>query len=309
MITNSNIGKKHTGQNLGNQLFQIAAMYGMAKRYNTRVILSPDWKYLPSFHLSDEIVLEEKDPELVLKEPFWHYCIDYFDQFKDQIKTTVTFIDAYLQSEKYWDCDGDAIRHLFAFKPELDDRIRLEQKNVISADAVVVSVRRGDFITNPNHFLLPKEYYLQALEQYFPGKDLVIFSDDFKWCKKVFGRLAGRNVYFADSYDAISQLCFMRQFSNFVISNSTFSWWGAYLSNAKDKKVVRPHYIFDGPLRTINIKDHYPQSWIEFKHQPEERNKLSQFLFYNDNNYRIKSWARGVLYTVYSKFFKTNSNQ
>ncbi|MFV0605266.1 MAG: alpha-1,2-fucosyltransferase [Niabella sp.] len=182
---------------------------------------------------------------------------------------------------------------------------------MITVKTVAISVRRGDFITNPNHYLLPFEYYFDAYCKFFPDYDIVIFTDDFKWCKKMFGKLKTVSVCYSDKYNSIEQLCFMSMFSNFIISNSTFSWWGAYLADPKNKTVIRPHYVFDGAKKTeLNIKDHYPGEWIEFKHEEVVRPYLQKILFYNDNNYRLKSWSRKQLFTIYNKLpFKNFINK
>ncbi len=49
-------------------------------------------------------------------------------------------------------------------------------------------------------------------------------------------------------------------------ANSTFSWWGAYLSEAEEKQVVRPYHHFDGPLKNVSIADHYPTEWLVYNH-------------------------------------------
>ena len=49
----------------------------------------------------------------------------------------------------------------------------------------------------------------------------------------------------------------MTQCKNFIVGPSTFSWWGAWLSNKNDKICIRPKY-----LNPSNNKDFWPQDWI-----------------------------------------------
>ena len=104
-----------------------------------------------------------------------------------------------------------------------------------------------------------------AYRTYFQGLDVYVFSDDLDWCKENLATMA-HTVHFADELDAIHQLCLMSQFKKFIIANSTFSWWGAYLSEAEEKQVVRPYHHFDGPLKNVSIADHYPTEWLVYNH-------------------------------------------
>jgi hypothetical protein len=56
-------------------------------------------------------------------------------------------------------------------------------------------------------------------------------------------------------------LCLMSMCDHNIIANSSFSWWGAWLNNNPNKKVVAPKKWF-GPAYTHNTKDLYPESWI-----------------------------------------------
>jgi hypothetical protein len=78
------------------------------------------------------------------------------------------------------------------------------------------------------------------------------------------------NVHFADELGCkkdIEQLALMSLCDHFIISNSTFSWWGAYLGEKEHSKIIHPAYHFAGKLlQTSNAKDYYPERWINFDH-------------------------------------------
>lgn len=295
MITLSYKGNPFSGVNLGNHLFVFASALGLAKRYNTSLAIPSSWRYLNSFTLLPEVKISDEIPETVIKEQNFHYDIEFFDQYKDLFQNKLVGIYGFLQSEKYWHNNLTEIRTFLKFSKDLSDRVYAEKKELITPDTVAISVRRGDFITSPNHYLLPFEYYIDALNEYFPHQPpIVIFTDDFKWCKKVFSRLPNE-VHFADTYNNIEQLCFMSMFSNYIISNSTFSWWGAYLSNAEQKIVIKPYYVFDGHLKlTHDLRDHYPDKWLTYKHQEKKRNAIIKFLYYNDNIYKLKYFSKRI---------------
>ena len=104
---------------------------------------------------------------------------------------------------------------------------------------------------------------------HFPGYhkkfNLLIFSDDMDYCRLHFAGL--KNVKFAEG-DAIEQLCAMSLCDHFIISNSTFSWWGAYLGEKDHTKIIRPLKALDGPLaKKSDEKDFYPRRWIMFDHE------------------------------------------
>ena len=49
--------------------------------------------------------------------------------------------------------------------------------------------------------------------------------------------------------------------SDFIIANSTFSWWGAWLSSNKEKKVIAPQKWYGPELQHLTLKDQLPESW------------------------------------------------
>lgn len=268
MIISQYLGNPRLNRNLGNQLFELASLIGLAKRYNTSLMLPPKWQYRSSFNLNSSIQYGNVDAFASIREPEFHCCLEFFDKFEHILKNERVYVEGYFQSELYWKPFEDEIRKAFEFAISIkeDTDSFLTNNDIEVENFVAVSVRRGDFAVDANHYLLPFEYYIGAITLYFPEKDIIVFSDDIPWCKEHFC-MADRRIVFSENKNAIEQLSLMSRFSDFVLANSTFSWWGAYLSQAKIKKVVRPYYHFDGELKIKNnLKDHYPSSWIVYNH-------------------------------------------
>lgn len=268
MIISQYLGNPRLNRNLGNQLFELASLIGLAKRYNTSLMLPPKWQYRSSFNLNSSIQYGNVDAFASIREPEFHCCLEFFDKFEHVLKNERVYVEGYFQSELYWKPFEDEIRKAFEFAISIkeDTDSFLTNNDIEVENFVAVSVRRGDFAVDANHYLLPFEYYIGAITLYFPEKDIMVFSDDIPWCKEHFC-MADRRIVFSENKNAIEQLSLMSRFSDFVLANSTFSWWGAYLSQAKTKKVVRPYYHFDGELKIKNnLKDHYPSSWIVYNH-------------------------------------------
>lgn len=266
MITFSRFGVKG---NLGNQLFQLASLIGFSKKYNQPLHL-PAWTYKRYFqHTPYTIDSRVKGSQQMSEGDVYHYAPEHWDR----IATGSWNIDGWLQTEKYWEHAKEEVRKALTWERNFEQQVL----NGISIrkfeNAIAITVRRGDYVGNPNYDLLPVSYYMQALMQEFPDyltRQIMIFSDDIPYCKIHFAGLP--NVWFADKLSPIVQLCIMSHCNNFVISNSTFSWWGAYLAEMRnpDVKVVRPKYLFAGPLlERSDSKDHWPERWTVYDHKED----------------------------------------
>jgi len=118
-----------------------------------------------------------------------------------------------------------------------------------------------------SHRNLPFEYFEKAIE--FMGKDrtYIICSNNIELCKKQ-TQFKGENFIFNEInpegiYKGHFDLCLISKCSDFIISNSTFAWWGAWLGENKDKKIVCPHPWYGETLSHIKTDDLYPDSWIK----------------------------------------------
>ena len=208
MITFSKLG--HYGR-LGNQLWQIASTIGIAEK-SQHDFCFPDWEWQKFF--------PNKLPT----------CSDTFDAAK-VVEKTPYFTDYNLNSSYDWDLYGyfqswkyfanceDKIRHYFHF-PKLPLK------------GVAVHVRHGDYLyLNHIHPVLPLEYYQEAMKQ-FKGEAFTIFSDDIEWCKENF---TGKNVdFFEPNGNDFLDFSYMAGFSKFIIANSSYSWWAAWLSGSSE---------------------------------------------------------------------------
>jgi hypothetical protein len=262
MITFSKFGNYG---NLGNQLHQLATLMGLSKKYGCDLII-PQWKYARYF------VNPPKEgnihTDLKITEPYYHYTPEFWNNYQESFKSKNVDILGWLQTEKYWQhCKSEVLEALQFQQPFYADLFKKFQ-SVFEKPVIAISIRRGDFITNPNFYLLPIEYYLGALKEYFPSYKnyhILFFSDDLDYCRMTIKKNKG--LYFATGLNAIEQLCLMSMCDQFIISNSTFSWWGAMLGEKKHSKIIRPAYLFDGELlKRFDWKDHYPDRWIKYDH-------------------------------------------
>ena len=98
----------------------------------------------------------------------------------------------------------------------------------LSKNAVALHVRRGDYLHHPDHLVLTLRYYQKALAYMQAIKtdpEIFVFSDDIEWCKEQF-----EDVHFVELPEDFLQFELIRACKHFIIANSTFSWWAAFLA-------------------------------------------------------------------------------
>lgn len=253
MLTFKSLGKKG---NLGNQLFQIASTIGIAKK-NGHEFVFPEWPYAKNFNYNFQFY---KDGDFQFKQivensyAFYEWNLDSgnFD------------VNGALQSEKYF--DRAFTKKVFEFKTDFVKELLEKHQYLFEKETIFISVRRGDFVYHPDYYQLPYQYYFLALKENFPNwkeRNLIFTSDDIKYCKYHFGFL--ENAIFLENLSAIEQLAVSSHGKDFIISNSTFSWWCAWLGEKENSKIVRPLKNFRGEIAKINDdSDYFPDRWISF---------------------------------------------
>lgn len=156
-----------------------------------------------------------------------------------------SYIDGFFQSPKYFIGYEDIIRQDFKLRNEPSDNIKQMYKDISNNESLCMHVRRGDFVGNPNHDVLDSDYYNKAISL-LEGKTnidtIYIFSDDIQWCKDNM-HFNYPTVFVSEEYAGLKgegHMYLMSACKNFIIPNSTFAWWGVWLSENKNKKVVAP---------------------------------------------------------------------
>ena len=143
--------------------------------------------------------------------------------------------------------------------------IQLESESL--TPPIVVHIRRGDYVAIRELGILSELYYgpsISFLANQFPASPIWIFSDDFEGIAEYIPNQVMQRCRLINFEPANSaaNLMAMRLGFAYVISNSTYSWWGAFLSVTESPTVVCPKNWF---ATKPNALDLIPPGWIEWE--------------------------------------------
>ena len=257
------IGYNHLGKNgrLGNQMFQYAALRGIAakKEYDFLIPESnfeDEWNH---HQLFEAFVLSNLKNTGYISENFYKekengthiFDSDYVNNCPDNVS-----LYGFFQTEKYFQHIAESIREDFTFK----DKILNPCKEEFSFDKIIsLHIRRGDYIKKSYYHPLCKfEYYESALEKFDSNIPVMIFSDDPTWCKNQ-SIFSSDRFMVSDTGWNIIDLCLMSMCSHHIIANSSFSWWGAWLSGSNN--VIAPKKWYGPAAEKILTDDLIPGRW------------------------------------------------
>jgi hypothetical protein len=264
------IGFNYLGKlgQLGNQMFQYAAIKGIAANRgynycipnhkdvlvdtlgnNLRIELFNVFKMSNCSALNIQFI-DQNRPSI--QESGFHFNESIFNECPDWVT-----LFGFYQTEKYFKNIEDEIRQDFEF---IDEYHKPCVEMIAGVEnPVAIHIRRGDFLKNSgNHHNLSITYYEKALSMFGADRNAIIFSDDPQWCKdqKAF---SDDRFLVSEGNSSYIDLCLMSLCSDFIIANSTFSWWGAWLANKG--KVIAPSVWFGPNNAHLDIKDLYPEGW------------------------------------------------
>ncbi len=254
---------------LGNQMFQFAALAGISKSNNLDFVI-PDhsmffdyggYRYheLQSCFTLENVKFGNIQNSNLIRIDRYDFDESVMTNFPDNVS-----VFGYFESQRYFEHIEDYIRSNLAFKPHIIKACTEYGTDFMKTNPVAIVIRRGDFLNPaelPYRSVCDIPYYESALQE-FSRRSKIIFSDDIAWCKEqdIF-----KDSFFVEYNGEIPKghfdLCLLSMCNDFIIANSTFSWWGAWLSTNKNKKVIAPVKWFGPALQHHNLKDQIPPSW------------------------------------------------
>jgi hypothetical protein len=163
-------------------------------------------------------------------------------------------IDGYFQSYKYFD-DYKEVIIANAFKNFKIYDTYFNYYNLIKdSNSISIHVRRKQY-----NNLLSIDYYIEAIEymkNQLSNTNYFLFTDDIAWCKENF-IIESLTIVEVYEPNEIQELYLMSMCNHNIIANSSFSWWGAYLSKNTNKVIIAPGKTDIGVLDMF-----FPENWI-----------------------------------------------
>jgi len=269
---------------LGNQMFQYAALKGIATNRGFEYTIPPDgmidqidnYGLLEAFELTTNKNIGYLDTKLGSGENHFHFDENLFNNCQDE-----TSLVGFFQSEKYFKHVEDDLRKDFTFRENWLEPCK-GFRSKINREVIFLHVRRGD----PNlvdrrgfawayvnlqstHPVQPLEYYEKALKEFPEDLPVLVFSDSIDWCKQQ-DIFKGDRFMFSEPDEKYGDgalvpyldLCLMSLCDHAIIANSSMSWWGAWLIQNPNKKVVAPKMWFGPDYADKDTKDLYCENWI-----------------------------------------------
>lgn len=259
---------------LGNQLWQMASTIGRALDDGAQPVFNPGWEYRPYFSVPDEFFgkIQNKKTSTDFSKPQRGY-VDYMQRF-DEFSAHEDFIREIFQPS---DLSKQGISERWP------DLYKNYDKKKIS-----LHIRRGDYVQHADLFPAPTKKYrtdaiydylyssgvdFDTLDEAYEQIDILVFSDDIAWCKRnqpdrftfIEGvsrpvEVRNRKGQPEDQYD----LFLMADCDYHVIANSSYSWWGAFLSG--NEIVAYPSVWFGEGIPEYDVWEKMiPSTWKKFE--------------------------------------------
>ena len=279
------IGYNRLGCNgrLGNQMFQYAALRGIADKRGYEWKIPPeDYQHTANYGLFETFEMSNVKKENIgfvngqsVQENDHCFIPEFFTECPDDIS-----LDGFFQTEKYFIHISDQIRQDYTFKKGYLEPCK-QYIDSLDKPPIFLHVRQADNIGREQfHPILPISYFEECLQEFPEDTPCFVFTDDLEWCKsqeyfKQDRFLFNENVerYNYRTIDGLGKmqntllpqvdLCLMSLCSGAIIANSSFSWWGAWLQNNRGKVIAPdPKKWFGSAMTHLDTSDIVPDRWI-----------------------------------------------
>lgn len=238
---------------LCNQMFQISAAYCLSILYNKRLVIkeiiqSPHSKnnyfetIFRKINHSNQMIIDTNYMYILLfieptDGPLLHFDIPNHNNIE---------LIGFFQNENYFINYRNNILSLF--EPEPEREIKLKNTYIDIYNSYFIHIRRGDYLYDELHYINLDEYYVKAIEYILlinSNAIFYVFSDDITYCHTI-KYLDQPCIKFIKDLDEINSLYLMSMcYQGGIGSNSSYSWWGGYMNENKNKIVIYPNKWFN----------------------------------------------------------------
>jgi hypothetical protein len=261
---------------LGNQLFQFAHAFYLADGDISKIILDTSLlNYHSKRNTKRQFLLNFLDKEcessflsalkIAVKIRFVrisnNFKIIHDKNYKQKFDTSNYDICGYFQADLFY---LESIENKFSeyINSRLNKKITFDAQILPNINSVSIHIRRGDYIdnkfANKVHKSLDIDYYLKAIKVFNINTTVFyIFSDDQKWVERFFLTRVDINYVFASKLGLgdLEEFFLMSKCHNNIISNSTYSWWAAFLNSRVNKTTISPSSWFNDGRDFPKIKN------------------------------------------------------
>lgn len=271
---------------MGNQMFQFAYAKSLSLKYglklefidlSSKARVKRNWGLScfgiePTFHNSysrSKLILKiwlVRKIKKVFPQKLFNILVEDTEYLGPPfLKSPPLLISGYWQGESYFFDYTNQIKSIFSFSLPSQP---ISRSHLLPS--VAIHVRRGDFASDPIaksiHLVCTPQWYRSAwnvMKQKIGDCRAIVFSDDPEWTKLEL-KLSGNVIYNDTDFSAPAwvDMASMSQCDHFIISNSSYSWWAAWLGKNPNKIVIAPkEWLVGKSTSTLGL---CPPSWILF---------------------------------------------
>lgn len=259
----------------GNQLFEVAAGYAYALDHNL------------AFTVPD-LIHKTKDNIPYNAEKFFLSKVDSYDMpgvFTKWKEPTFNYteipdsnaieLEGFFQSDKYFKHHRSEILELFKAPEGLLELI-LSKYPFLDSDAPVVGIQirdyRVDKMYGKAHPTIGRNYYEKAMREFPENTIFLVSSNNKEFARECTQGLSKNIIYLSAGY--LEEFYTLTLCKSFIISNSSFGWWAAWLSRKPNKTVILPSPWFALPYNNEEMtRDLFPEGWKIIQTKASKRPK------------------------------------
>lgn len=259
----------HLHEGLGNQMFQYAFAISLGKDIwfrdefrndNIRNLelnkLNCKLRYKTSmiFKILHPLSINLKKFKIIDDDCAFKYNPQFYD-----LKDSKIYFKGYFQNENYFRHLRPRLLKDFTMKKPFYENNKKILYDIKNSNSVSVHIRRTDYLMHKEFYgETDLSYYKKAFEflaNKISNPVFFFFSDDMEYVKKHF-RNFQYPFHFVDinsGENSYKDMFLMKECRHNIITNSTFSWWAAWLNENPDKIVICPKYWVKDDIYSENL--------------------------------------------------------